>query len=276
MRGRWLKMINVKIEQDNKINGKVNVMFALCAYGEVQHPTVSSLVEMTFDFGKFCAETGYGWSFATAFDTLICGAREGCVEAAIKGEYDYIFFIDSDMVFPVNAARKLVERAVKNDYNVVSGLYCTRHAPYRPLIYMGEKDNNGDIKYCQYQPSTYGGVFECDATGLGCCLLKTEIFNKISKPWFRLDSSSDTGYSFSEDVYFFQKANKEMGLRVNVDTSVVCGHMGLPMMVVPAANSPFPKINMPVMDGLAWRESKGIKMVEHETWEKIQKERTNE
>jgi GT2 family glycosyltransferase len=56
-----------------------------------------------------------------------------------------------------------------------------------------------------------------DATGMHCILIRREVFEKIERPYFFYDSTS-------EDMNFCKKAIKA-GFEILVDTGITCGHL---------------------------------------------------
>jgi len=59
--------------------------------------------------------------------------------------------------------------------------------------------------------------------GLGCALVRTDVFGRIGKPWFSYEDYG-TGAYISED-YWFCRACREAGIKVFADTRVECGHV---------------------------------------------------
>jgi hypothetical protein len=68
-------------------------------------------------------------------------------------------------------------------------------------------------------------LFECRAVGTGIMLIKTSIFLKIPRPWFKMRTAR-TGMTLEgEDWYFCKKARKA-GFSVWCDPTLECGHIG--------------------------------------------------
>ena len=62
---------------------------------------------------------------------------------------------------------------------------------------------------------------------MGCVLVKTEIFKKLSRPYFRYsyDPEKDaTHLKLSEDMYWCAQL-KKAGVPILIDPSVQCGHL---------------------------------------------------
>jgi hypothetical protein len=146
-------------------------------------------------------------------------ARNALVKEMIKSSYDWIFFLDDDVLPPPDAFEKLRTHGRL----AVSGLYFRRTIP---LIPVALHDTVPD-------PSPIGGYLpgqqiEVDLVGAGCLLLHKKIFETIPKPWFewcRDREDLPERDRVSEDFAFCRKL-RQYGVKVLLDTSVECTHMG--------------------------------------------------
>ncbi len=77
--------------------------------------------------------------------------------------------------------------------------------------------------YRRVDPDDFPDVpFTCDATGLGLCLIRRDVFEKIQKPWCAFVGHFD-GEMIGEDIYFFRKA-RAAGFEILVDPSINADH----------------------------------------------------
>jgi FkbM family methyltransferase len=128
--------------------------------------------------------------------------------------YDYVFCVDSDMILPQDALIKLYEA----DKDIISAVYMQRKHDEQILeLY----DENGNIPSDQLKH----GLMQVKGCGFGCVLIKGKVFNEIPYPHFKYKSALDHKFTYSEDVYFCDRA-KEHGFEVWVDTTLICGHKG--------------------------------------------------
>jgi hypothetical protein len=142
-------------------------------------------------------------------------ARNHCVEAAFEFGSSHIMFIDDDVLCPVDALLRLMN----HDVPVAAGVYWSKQRPSSPLIFV-EGHTGG------YTDWELGDLLEVDACGMGCTLLKMEVFEKMDPPWFKtIRGEYDDGVGFmTEDIFFCKKMHKELGLRPLVDTGIQCIH----------------------------------------------------
>lgn len=155
--------------------------------------------------------------------TVIHDARYALAELAIKGKYDYILWIDSDMVFSPFVLYDLLEA----DKDIVSAVCFMRRAPYEPCIYsklrMGATLEEDQIeKYFDYPD----GVFEVEACGMAMCLMKVvvleDIITKVGQPFFPVKSDHRT---LGEDLSFCFNARRA-GHKIWATSKPLVGHIG--------------------------------------------------
>lgn len=144
-------------------------------------------------------------------------ARNLIVEHALEVGYDYIFWADSDMIFPKDTLTKLLV----HDKDIVSGVYAYKILNGTDSVAKRFKkdaeDTYEDIPLKEIREKDQ--LLEIDGIGFGCVLTKVDVFRNIEQPWFIYDK--DMG----EDIYFCRKA-QEKGYKVYLDTSVRAGHIG--------------------------------------------------
>jgi GT2 family glycosyltransferase len=141
-------------------------------------------------------------------------------------EYDYIMWIDSDVVFqPIQ-----FEKLLKRDLDIVGGMYLMDNATH----YAAVKDwdvnffrRNGSFQFLSKEDiQGQTEPLEVAYTGFGFLLIKKGIFERISYPWFE-PQMTDMGngiFDFaSEDVSFCIKA-RNAGFKIYVDPTVIVGH----------------------------------------------------
>lgn len=151
-------------------------------------------------------------------NSLIYDARNKFCQQAIEGEFDYILWLDSDMVFP----SYVLQQFMQDDKDIVAGLYFRRAYPFTPVAFSKLRREDGilRIKDLEEWPND---LFEVDGVGFGCVLMKTDclfdIAGKEGGVWFT--PTQDAG----EDAAFCLRA-KEYGYKIWIDPAVKLGHVG--------------------------------------------------
>lgn len=155
--------------------------------------------------------------------TVIHDLRFAMAQMAIKNKYDYILWIDSDMVFDSFVLYDLLEA----DKDIVTAVCFMRRAPYEPCVYsklrMGATLEEDQIeKYLDYPD----GVFEVEACGLAMCLMKVvvleDIISKTGQPFFPIKSDHRT---LGEDLSFCYNARRA-GHKIWATSKPKVGHIG--------------------------------------------------
>lgn len=154
-------------------------------------------------------------------------ARNTIVQQAIDGDYDFVFFMDSDMVFPKGTLARMLRNLAKipeNELPVLGGMYNTR-GDHRMNIYNWIEEENA------FKPIYHdldSGIHAVDAIATGCLLLDTSVFKEIEFPWFEYKywhgPLKKKLERWSEDMVFAYKC-MEKGIKHYVDTSIVCKHL---------------------------------------------------
>ena len=147
----------------------------------------------------------------------IDASRNLIVEHALEIGYDYIMWIDSDMILPKNTLTTLTS----HDKDIVSGVYAYKLIGAENAVTKRFKDKAKDIyeDIPLKEITESKRLIEVDGVGFGCVLTKVDVFQHIKKPWFRYTPN------MGEDIYFCRKAQKA-GYQVYLDTSILCGHVG--------------------------------------------------
>ena len=151
---------------------------------------------------------GVKTSFIAVEGYSVDTSRNVLVKEAKSMGADYILWVDSDMILPKDA----LVRLLSHGKDIVTGAYAFKDINSQDLIAF-----SADNKRMNY--ADINGLTEVGGIGFGCCLTKTEIFDKIDFPYFVF------GEDYGEDIYFCKKA-REKGLKIYLDPDVKCGHIG--------------------------------------------------
>ena len=161
--------------------------------------------------------------------SLVYIARERIAEIAIKGKYDYVLFIDSDMVFTPDLLKKLLAA----DKDIVTGLAFMRKPPYNPCVYTKMRLGESGERLEEILKDFDAGLVPIEGCGLACCLIRTKVLETIKK---HNSSLFWPFYGYGEDLTFCFKARKEK-FEIWADTRVKVGHLGSTIILEDAYNS---------------------------------------
>ena len=157
---------------------------------------------------------GYQTEFQFFYGYNIDQVRNLIAHWIVNG-YDYLFSVDSDIIFPKDTLKKMLSHNV--DY--VSGVYRQRLPNQVLEVYDLEQRNIPVEKLPLNQLIRIGG------SGFGCVLVKKEVFVNVGYPYFVYHSALNHADTFSEDMDFCKKA-MSAGHELHCDTSIICDHKG--------------------------------------------------
>ena len=150
-------------------------------------------------------------------------ARNEMARGALAAKADYLWMVDSDMVVPDEALARLLSDGVP----VATGWY-VRGAGDGDMTCAAKRGSTGFIASWRaselVEKRTRGvELLEVKGNGLGCALVRTDVFERIARPWFRFTDHGD-GTVLGEDYWFCQRC-ADAGIPVYVDLRVACGHI---------------------------------------------------
>jgi len=142
--------------------------------------------------------------------TILINQREQLIDQAIQIKSDWVLWLDSDMVFPSTTLLRLLS----HNQNIVACNYMKRSNPMKSVAFMDITDWESWVPL-QKQDE----LLTVEAIGMGCALMKTEIFNQLKKPYFEYTYDNKTQDWVGEDFTLFKKIN-HLGYEVKVDTNL--------------------------------------------------------
>lgn len=183
-----------------------------------------------------CIHKGHIMYLSQKYTSNIYYVRAMCLGADVRrGEdqkpfdgnidYDYIMWIDSDIIFTTNQFEKLLS----NDLDICGGVYLMEGGQQFAAVKNWDEEmfqKNGSFDFLT--PSDINkstSLMEVSYTGFGFLLIKRGVFEKIKYPWFGPKfSKMGNCYDFaSEDVSFCMRA-KESGFKIHIDPTVWVRH----------------------------------------------------
>lgn len=204
----------------------MNILIAVPTFENIYPDTFKSIYDLDVTGHDVDFEFVRGYDCATA--------RNRIAKIALERSVDYVLMVDNDVVLPKDALVNLLDDpkdvclgyyAHRDTDNIYRGRTCVcklltdegvRYKNY-PLEseYTAEKIAALKAKG-EYKIRIHGG-------GMGCALIKTDVFNRTKYPWYDWANYKDGGM-LSEDLYFCENCRKN-SIQIYTDTRVNCGHM---------------------------------------------------
>jgi hypothetical protein len=192
------------------------------------------------------------FALSNTYSPVVYYARTACLRGHVlrgieqlpfDGEitYDYIMWIDSDIVFTPENFYNLLKRLIDNpSMQMISGIYMMQDGHHTTCVDKWDEEHfskNGSFKFLTLQdieekkkePEFHqlNGVFPCVYIGFGWLLVRSGVHETFKYPFFKPQFHTlDNGriYDFSsEDASFFLEL-REKGIKCYVDPSVRVGH----------------------------------------------------
>ncbi len=140
-------------------------------------------------------------------------------------EYDYILWIDDDIIFTSDDFQKLY----KEDKDVISALYLMADKTHYAAVEVWDEEyfhNNGAFQFLRKEDTKHRLLpFNVEYVGFGFILFKYGVFEKLKYPWFEpkyLQIKEAKDFSM-EDVSLCLKL-KQDSIPLYVHPEVVVGH----------------------------------------------------
>lgn len=145
--------------------------------------------------------------------SIVAIARNNAVALAQRAGVDYLWFVDSDIIFPPTALLRLLI----HQQDVVGATYVKRVPPH-PVL--GTALNPQPV-----DPPP--GLLEMVRIPTGCLLIRMSVFERLAKPYFYFGVNEADGDIIGED-YLFCDNVRNAGLRIWCDASLSkeLGHIG--------------------------------------------------
>jgi hypothetical protein len=141
--------------------GLVRMEWAMARWGQLI-PTNWSAVDCV-EFMQQVTPLGYN----------VADARNLAVDIALSQGFQWMFFIDSDVLLPPSAFMKMNAYVRDGTIPVVFGIYWTKSHPAEPLVYRG-------IGNSYFKDFTLGEKFWVSGIGMGCTLIDVRLLRVMA------------------------------------------------------------------------------------------------
>ena len=142
--------------------------------------------------------------------TVLLTQRERLASLALEFGAEYMLWLDSDVVFPATTAVRLLS----HNEDVVAANYVRRQLPAKG----GASEKIGQW----HKPLGFevqDELVPVEGVGMGCMLMKTDIFLELSKPWFEFEWTPSSNDFLGEDMVLCRKI-AATGRQIKIDTAL--------------------------------------------------------
>ena len=241
-----------RIEREKEKRRNDRVMIGFLSAGMVHHKFMNSVldcighsVDTVRDGHLF---TGNNWYISLISSPRIASSRTEIVKAFLRdSDAEWLWMIDTDMVFEGDALSRLMAVADKDERPIVGGLCFTGHPGQTKLghtLYVMENDEDGRPMFSKadlpLDAIKEGGLVQVDATGAAFLLVHRSVFVRMAAdhphgfgtqkngdlnpfPWF-YEGYVAGGHQYGEDIAFCMRA-RHLGYPIYIHTGIRVGHI---------------------------------------------------
>ena len=142
--------------------------------------------------------------------TVLLTQRERLAALALEFGAEYMLWLDSDVVFPATTAVRLLS----HNEDVVAANYVRRQLPAKGVAYEKIGQWHTPLGF-----EVRDELVPVEGVGMGCMLMKTDIFLELSKPWFEFEWTPASNDFLGEDMVLCRKI-AATGRQIKIDTAL--------------------------------------------------------
>jgi len=176
-------------------------------YGGVKTEMMMSLIPNLFSLYNY-------YDHAVSY-SLSCPAgchnyknRNKIVQDSLDNGSDYVFMVDTDMVFPDDALLKLFQA----DKDIIGATYNKRSLPITPI-------------HTVVREAMPQKIFRINAVPTGLILIKAKVLHTMDPPWFAVQWLEGVEF-IGPDIFFCNKAVRTYGFETWIDPTIEVQHLG--------------------------------------------------
>lgn len=215
--------------------GENLALIGICSLTRVSNKPYASHLQFAYRLAQ--DNPDYKFILYTPYRMTIANFRDSAAEFACELEAKYVMFIDDDAVLNDHPSMfKELKDKIDNDENkhIIMPVTYVRGYPFHPMFFKFSTDpeliKEGKVLefYDDFkeQPVDENNLLKVAAIGCHTCLIKTEVFYALDKPYFK------TAMNHTEDVYFCMKCHDYIeNIGIYIATDVNSGHLLDPLWV---------------------------------------------
>ncbi|MBQ3281687.1 MAG: glycosyltransferase [Eubacterium sp.] len=159
-------------------------------------------------------------SISFVVGSLVYSARNNLAKTAVDLGVDWVFWLDSDMVFPPDTLLRMLKTCKEQDIDFLTGVYFRRVAPFTPVLFKEMSDDGHEAE--EFKEIPKDELFEVRACGFGCVLMKTNVIVDVFSTFMNMFTPIEGS---GEDISFCIRA-RQCGYKVVADPTIPLGHVG--------------------------------------------------
>lgn len=206
----------------------MKILIAVPTFESIHPDTYKSIWYLDKDGHDVLFEYVRGYDCATA--------RNKIAQKAMDHNTDYVLMVDNDVVLPDNTLLTMLDAPVdvclgyyahRNADNLYTGRVsvCRLHQPDGSLYYNYPLESEYTAEEMDQFAAGGQNKIQIHGGGMGCALIRTEIFRLLPYPWYDWVNYADSHRGMlSEDLYFCEKC-KSLNIPVYTDSRAKCGHI---------------------------------------------------
>ena len=182
-------------------------------------PTFENITPETFKsiYDLYVCDNEVDFEFVKGYDCA--KARNAIASKTINGGYDYVLFVDSDIILPPETLMYFLEKPVP----VCFGVYPHKNSKDGKAELFKDGTSSFELRFPYKQLDELPNRIRVKGAGFGCAFVSKSVLQKMKYPYFQYIQYLN-GTFLSEDLYFCDEANKKH-IELWADTRVRCGHL---------------------------------------------------
>ena len=225
-----VEIISSEVDKDAKIRIAILIPHTYPNYTSDFFLTITAILSLTYHWNYTQRDGKYAFDLVTPPRNFagIDKIREGLASIALREGADYMMWMDSDQLMPPDTIVKMIKHFEEAEHSDllkglegVGALITYKSPPYLPHIYV-KKHKDGKT-YHMARNFALNQLSFVEGMGFGCCMIKSTVFNRIEKPWFKIILDDKGHFKSGEDLGFCLRADMKLVL----DPTIVVKHQEL-------------------------------------------------
>lgn len=129
-------------------------------------------------------------------DKTLVEAQNIIADKFVSGSYDFLLLLEDDH-FP--HSRNMLKALLRADTEVCAINYYSRYFPYYTCLMQDLHNDSVDQRFGHIDKTS--GYHDCDLMGYAMMLIRRSVFDKLDKPYFRLNKDGGPN-SYATDIDF--------------------------------------------------------------------------